>query len=147
MIEAFLAARRECGEGGFYLFGALIQMDGTITWSAADCIGAGASHSVAEAQYIGTLEILKQLGELKKQNPQGPLTLYADADLIVELRQEHGCPPRGPSEMLDACIDTMHRQVHPLTLRYCSRAGLAAAHSLIDELCRRNGISVKRQAR
>jgi hypothetical protein len=139
-IEGFLAARRELGEGGFYLWGALVRVDGIVTWSAADCIGGGASHSVAESQYIAAIAVLKKLGELRKAHPKASITLYADADLIIELESKSG----HPAATLDECIDLIHRKVFPLTLRYCSRSGLRAAHSLIDELCKRNGVNPER---
>lgn len=143
-IESFLAARRECGEGGFYLWAGIIRMDGVILWSAADCIGAGASHSVAEAQYVGAVAILKKLGELRKQHPAASLALFAGRGLCEELKGEWAQSPRsGPSAHLDEARDLL-RSLWPLTLASCSETALMAAHELITELCERNGVRVEK---
>jgi hypothetical protein len=145
-IESFLAAREELGPRGFFLWGALIRVDGIVTWSGADCIGRGASCSVAAAQYRGAIEVLKKLGELRKAHPAATITMYAEKVVVEELLQSKGYPPREPGALLDEAIGLKHC-AQPFMLRYTSTIGLRAAHELIDELCRRNGVNVERQVR
>jgi hypothetical protein len=138
MIEAFLAARQECGPNGFFLWGGLIRVDGTVTWTAADCVGRGPSCSVVAAQHTGVVEVLKQLHELRKKNRGVSIALFVDQTLFDDIKGEWPQSVR-PSASLDEARNLV-RGLWPFRLGFCSRNGLLAPHSLITELCKRNGV-------
>jgi len=144
VIEAFLAGREELGPNGFFLWGALIRVDGVVTWTGADCIGRGPQCSVAKAQYTGAVEVLKNLRALREQNPASiSISMYADSrPLVEELREEWQQSQCENSAILDQAIELLH-SVAPLTLRYCSLNANLAAHELISELCKRHGVAVR----
>jgi len=142
-IESFLAARVEPGEGGFACWGGLIRIDAKISWAFADCVGRAPRFAVPDAQYVGSIAILKRLRDLRAQNPEGSLTMLTDSRrLVEELRGEWRQSQRGSSAILDAGIE-LNRSLAPLTLRYCSRSANSEAHALITLLCRRHGVPVR----
>ena len=139
-IAASLAARVEVS---FALWGGLISIDGTITWTDANTVGRAPRFTLREAQYFGALAVLKKLRALREQNQEASLMMLTDSQqLVEELTGAWAQPQRASSAALDEAI-TLVRALDGLTLRYCSRAANLEAHAMITRLCQRHGVPVK----
>jgi ribonuclease HI len=140
-IEAFLAARVEVL---FVLWGALIQIDGSVTWSSANVVGRTPHFTVPQAQYVGAVETLKRLHALWEKDPDASLTMVTDSKALVEeLNGEWRRSQCEASAILHHGIDLVESLGTALTLRYCARNANLAAHELITQLCKRHRVPVQ----
>jgi len=139
MIEAFIASREVLGPNGFFLWGALIRVNGVVTWSAADSVGRGPLCSLAKADCAGVREIIKRLQELRAQSPDAAISLFSDSEILVgELRGRWQTQRNSPAA-LDECVSQLLSLVPLPDLRYCSRKA-NPAQGLITRLCERHGV-------
>ncbi len=140
-IESFLAAREECGPNGFFIWGGLILVDETIVWSYADVAGRGPHCSIAAAYHAGAVRLLKQLRDLRTENPEASLMLITDSrQLVQELSGEWAS---SATVALDDALDLVRSFGWALTLRYCERRANLPAHELITAFCKAHRVPVR----
>jgi ribonuclease HI len=142
LIEGFFAGICEpISPGGFCAYGALIRVNGVLTWADAAAVGSGARCNVNIARYTGAVVLLRKLRALHEQRPEHTMTMVTDSrKTIEELSGEWKLSRCDYSALLDQAADLVQALDGVLTLRWIPRRDNLTAHELAKAYLRRHGI-------